>query len=108
MKEMYIRSGEKYMNAGMLGMLNCFPCPVYIIGMSTSQSANRGAAYLPSNKAYRFKVTGRTGREASLNDINTELLQMPSYLQLFLNIECSAGGLFSVSPLQMSLRWPAP
>ena len=91
------------MYSWMLSPFNCFPSPIYIIGVSPGKSTNYGDTDFFSNKSYCLKIAGGANRKASLNNIYAKLFQLLSYLQFFLDIQCSPRRLLPVP--QCSIKY---
>ena len=63
-------------------MLERFPSAIDVLGVATCEPTNRGSVHTFGNFGHRFEVTWRSDRESRFDDINTQIDQGMSNLQL--------------------------
>nr|GMD16555.1 hypothetical protein L484_024706 [Ipomoea batatas] len=98
----YLTGGDECMHTRLLGILHRLPSPINIPLIAPGKATyDRNVFALPIPNLLRNQSDGleiglRGSREPRLNDIHTELRQLPRHVELLFGGHCGAGGLLAV------------
>ena len=85
------------MDAGPFGVPDRLPSLVDVVGHGPGQGGDDGPMDFPGDVGDGLEISGGAGGEASLDDIDSQLLELAGDFHFFFAGHSDAGGLFSIA-----------
>src|SRR3954454_5673638 len=85
------------MDCGMLSLAHAFPGRVNINDIGTSKTGNGGTMHMPGDLTNCYKVSRRSSRKTSFDDIHIETGKLLSHLEFLFSGHSCPRGLLSIA-----------
>ena len=102
--EMQVRSGDERVNAAILPGRERFAGAFDVVWAASRQGSHHGAIKGGRDHAYSFGIRVGGDREARLDHIDAQAIEMPGQLQLFRHAERKAGRLLAIAQRRVEDR----